>query len=250
VSASGKNKPRPESGSIIGKALYAGGQSHAGIAVSIEKTDGLRSAAVLSSARSGAFAERTAAASVMTKEDGSYGFAAVNPGLYTVYAASGNSTEKAVAVNITVEADRAVTAADMNLTPAGSITSRVALGTGGTGSKMGFLVFIAGTSYMAAIGEDGSFVMSGVSAGSGYTLVIMKGTWTDIWQTVNVQSGETAEVTPKTVNSADLSGGLIWKGELPAASVASQPNWAYYNTAAKTSYIWNGSGWDTQICHP
>ncbi|MDR2477036.1 MAG: hypothetical protein LBD18_04525, partial [Treponema sp.] len=95
------NAAGPESGGIIGKALYSGGQSHANIAVSLEKTDGLRSLAVASAARTGAPTARTLAASVLTKEDGSYQFSNISPGVYTVYAVSKDSKEKAVAVNVT-----------------------------------------------------------------------------------------------------------------------------------------------------
>jgi hypothetical protein len=36
---------------------------------------------------------------------------------------------------------------------------------------------------------------------------------------------------------------IVWKGELPSAPTSPQLNWAYYNTADKKSYIYNGSNW-------
>lgn len=37
---------------------------------------------------------------------------------------------------------------------------------------------------------------------------------------------------------------IVWKGNLAAAPASPQLNWAYRNTVAKTSYIWNGASWD------
>jgi hypothetical protein len=38
---------------------------------------------------------------------------------------------------------------------------------------------------------------------------------------------------------------IVWKGELAAAPTAPVTNWAYYNTADKKSYIYDGSAWQT-----
>ena len=37
---------------------------------------------------------------------------------------------------------------------------------------------------------------------------------------------------------------ISWKGNLAAAPMSPQLNWAYRNTVTKTSYIWNGASWD------
>ena len=37
---------------------------------------------------------------------------------------------------------------------------------------------------------------------------------------------------------------LIWKGELDSAPTEAEVNWAYYNTTAGYSYIWNGEEWE------
>jgi hypothetical protein len=40
---------------------------------------------------------------------------------------------------------------------------------------------------------------------------------------------------------------IVWKGELSSAPASPQRNWAYYNTADKKSYIYNGSVWTVLV---
>jgi len=242
-----------KTGALSGHAYFRDSDSHAGINITLEKTDGLYSQAVLSAARNlagGAGAARAVAENTTTGVDGSYSFPAIAPGIYTVYASSPNSMEKAVAVNVQVEAGRAVTAGDLNLTPAGSVSGRISLDNAATGNY-GFLVCVAGTSYLAVTADNGSFTISDIPAGSGYLIIIIKGNYTDLWADtpVTVKGGETTALSPdpRPVTSAETSGtgGLVWKGEMAAAPAYPQTNWAYYNTVEKTSYIWNGTKWDT-----
>ncbi|MCL2139951.1 MAG: leucine-rich repeat domain-containing protein, partial [Treponema sp.] len=162
--------------------------------------------------------------------------------------------EKAVAVNnVTVQAGRAVTASDLCLTRTGSITGRVSQNNSATGNY-GFLVCVAGTSYMAVTADNGSFTIDDIPAGGNYLIIIMKGNWTALWstETVTVRGGEATALgpDPNVISVTGDSGGLLWQGEYPseAALIADkgspQPNWAYFNTADKTSYIWNGTAWD------
>jgi hypothetical protein len=232
-------------GTISGRALYQGGSSHAGIAITLDQTDGLRSVAVLSAARSAVPAGRSVAAATTTGDDGSYQFANVAAGTYTVYASSKDSTEKAVAVNVTVAVGQSVTAADLNLTATGSITGKVTLD-GKTTGNLGFIVFIAGTSYMAMTADDGSFTISDIPAKGGYTVALTKGAYTGLWQTatVTVEAGKTAALAPKPLTSVDITGGgLQWQGSLAAAPANPQANWAYYNTADQKAYIRVGDTW-------
>ena len=243
-------------GIINGKAYFTNGDNHAGITITLEKTDGLRSAAVLSAAHniaSGARnidAARSVLTSTQTVSDGSYSFSNIAPGTYTIYASSPNSCEKAVAVNnVTVEAGRSVTAADLNLTAVGSIIGRILLDNNTDTGNFGFLVSVAGTSYMAMSGDNGRFTISNVPAGSGYLVVIMKGSFTAVWSsdTISVTGGQTTalEPNPRIFTTVEIGGiGIIWKGEYSTAPSNPQLNWAYYNTVNKTSYIWNGSKWD------
>ena len=240
-------------GSIAGKAFFRNSSNHSGITISLEETDGLRSVAAISAARSVASGARSISAArsvsdqTQTGQDGSYSFASVAPGTYTIYASSPDSREKAVAINnVTVEAGKSVSAADLNLTPVGSIAGRIVLN-GNTTGNFGFLVSVAGTSYMAVTADDGSFSISDIPAGNNYLVIIIKGNYTDVWTTTlqSVSGGGTTNLAQKSITSAEINNaGLQWKGELPNAPASPQLNWAYYNTTNKTSYIWSGTKWD------
>jgi hypothetical protein len=117
-------------------------------------------------------AARAVAASTTTGSDGSYGFNSVMPGTYTIYASSKDSSEGAVTTNITVTAGARVVAADLLLTPVGSLSGRIQLEDNETGN-LGFLVFVAGTSYMAITNDAGDFSIGGIPAGSDYEVVVL-----------------------------------------------------------------------------
>ena len=166
-----------ETGSISGKVLYSNlDESHnAGIIVTLDKTDGLRTVAVMQSAvsRSIDASARTILANSVTKDDGSYLFENLEPGTYTVYAASSYSKERAVCTNVVVRSTEETVADVMTLTATGSITGIITLDEGTSGNT-GFLVFIAGTSYMAITDDAGNYTISDVPAGTGYQLVAIK----------------------------------------------------------------------------
>ena len=129
-----------DTGSISGKALFNNSTSHSGITVLLEQTDGLRSSSVFLAVQNIALnaesisLSRSVTAATQTATDGSYSFTGLEPGLYTIYASSQNSKEKAVAVNISLEAGKAVTVADLNLTAVGSVIGRVQLDGKATGN--------------------------------------------------------------------------------------------------------------------
>ena len=115
--------------------------------------------------------------------------------------------------------------------------------------NMGFLVSVAGTSYMAMTGNDGEFTISNVPAGSGYLIIVMKGLFTDVWSeetvTVNGSGTVTLEPNPRRFTTAEIGGiGIIWQGERSTPPDNPRLNWAYFNTVSKTSFIWNGVNWD------
>ena len=56
-------------------------------------------------------------------------------------------------------------------------------------------------------------------------------------------TGETGAAGKDGANGTD-GVSIIWKGELAAAPLEPQLNWAYYNTEAGCAYIWNGTKWD------
>jgi hypothetical protein len=232
----------PTTGSITGVAKYSSGANHAGIVISLEKSDGLRTVSALAAAR-GANAARAVTSSAVTTADGSWAFDKVAPGTWTIYASSQNSKEKAVQTNVTVAAGRSVTAGELQLTPVGSIKGKVILD-GTTMGNGGFLVFVTGTSYMAITADDGSFVISDVPAGDNYAILVMKGSYTGAWKYAKVTGGEEFDLGTKDISTTDVgSGGLVWKGELDAAPSNPAIGWAYYNKANGKSYIWDGTEW-------
>jgi hypothetical protein len=220
--------------------LYQGGGSNAGITVVLEKTDGLRAASVIASVWNRSLAPRAVDAATTTNEGGSYTFTGVTAGTYTIYATLQNSREKAVTTNVTVEAGKVVTATDLQLTAAGSLTGTVTV----NGNNTGVLVFIAGTSYMAMTNDLGVFTISDVPAGSGYQVVVMKGSFTGILGTYTVTGGETTRIDPQDLTITETGGdGIVWQGALAAAPENPEANWAYYNTTDKKSYIYDGAVW-------
>jgi uncharacterized repeat protein (TIGR02543 family) len=234
-------------GEISGKALFSNAADHTGITINLEKTDGLISASVSRSLNAGRAVYSDGETATATAEDGSYRFTGVNPGTYTVYASFQKSKERAVATNVTVLAAQASTADDLNLTPVGSIKGKITLDGTATGNS-GFLVLVAGTSYMAMTGDDGSFEISDVPAKAGYQVYITKGTYTAIWNTVTVNAGAANDLGTKALTSADFASGgsgITWKGTLTAAPTNPEINWAYYNSTDDKSYIWDGTAWQT-----
>ena len=216
--------PGQELGSISGTARFSSGANHAGIVVTLEKTDGLRSLAAVSASRSivtGADparsldAARSVQAQTSTNSDGSYIFSHVAPGFYTVYASSQNSSERAVAVNVQVSATMLnSTAPALQLTPIGFITGRISLDNSTTGN-FGFLISIAGTSYMAITDDTGNFTINGIPAAeNAYYILIMRGNYAAFWNDtpLTVRGGEGTSLGTKNLTGAELIDSFITIG--------------------------------------
>ena len=203
-----------EFGSISGKAYLINRSDHGGINIMLEKTDGLRSASVTAQSRSLAAGSRSIGSpsfldSTQTDSSGTYTFNNVSPGLYTIYAHHPELGEKAVTINsVAVQAGGTATAPAMSLTPTGNITGRIKLDGNETGN-WGFLVSIAGTSYMAVTADDGRFTISGVPEGDGYSIIIMKGSYIDFWSAspVSVSGGAITTLSPNP-REITINGGL------------------------------------------
>ena len=94
-----QNQDNPiTTGTIVGKAKYSNTESHAGIQVTLVSSDGIVAYNSQISSRS-----RSAVAvmkNVVTSESGEYSFDNVKEGVYTIYASSDDSTEKAVLTNV------------------------------------------------------------------------------------------------------------------------------------------------------
>ena len=157
-------------GTIQGHALYSNGDDHSGIVVTLDKTDGLRTI-------TNSDGSRAIVSMATSKEDGSFAFYNLEPGTYTIYASSNESVEKAVATNVVVKGADTVTAEDLHLTATGSISGYV-LTDGNPTGNLGYLVFLAGTSFMSVTDDNGYYCITGVPAGDNYQLVVSKGNFT------------------------------------------------------------------------
>ncbi len=173
---------------ITGKALYSNSNDNSSIQMYIDKTEGVFSSAALNlfygktSNLSGFDTSRTIVSYKNCAKDGSYKFTDLQPGVYTIYAVSPDSQEKAVCKSITVTAGQTIEIPDLNLTATGSISGRITLNNS-QNNNAGFVVFAAGTSFMAVTGSDGNFTISNVPANTNYEIIVMKGTYAFLWRT-------------------------------------------------------------------
>lgn len=204
--AVGENPAGNLTGSISGKAVYSNSSDNSGIIVSIEKTNGAKTASVEKTVSDGAKAiEKAVLSYVTTDVNGEYSFAGLDEGTYTVYASSNNSSEKAVFTNVVVTAGKSVTVEELKLTATGTITGNITIDKKATGNT-GFLVFVAGTSFMALTDDAGNYTISSVPANGDYTIVVSKG---DIMFTlsgnVTVTSSGKTTMPEAYLNSAEKS---------------------------------------------
>ena len=243
-----QNQDNPiTTGKIVGKATYTNTANHAGIQVTLVSSDGIVAYDSQISSRS-----RSAVAvmkNVVTSESGEYSFDNVKEGVYTIYASSDDSSEKAVLTNVVVQSNQVVTAADLNLTATGSISGRVTLD-GKEDENLGITVVIAGTSYMAVTDSFGFFIISDIPADKGYQVVIMKGDYCTIWSKVSVEAGKENNLGEKNITSQknptvspNTDSSFIWKGSSATSPENPEKYWAYFNTTDGCSYIYDGEKW-------
>ena len=243
-------------GSISGKARFGNADESSGIIVTLEKTDGLRSVGVVRSIETGSVANlsRAALGTMLTQSDGAYSFTKLEDGLYTVYASTYDSVEKAVATNIVVNKNESVIADDLILTATGNLSGKVTLDESETKSY-GFTVYIAGTSYIAMTDIDGKFTISGIPAGSGYHLIITKQDLTYLWEEpITIIAKETIEIEPVNFTSDEISSGksdgkdgtsIRWLGSFDSSDDIENPQYldAFFNKTDGCSYIYDGTEW-------
>ncbi len=197
-----------QTGRISGRVIFSNAESNqnGGIIVTLDRTDGLRTEQVLeaSAGRSTIPASRSIVANGTTASDGSYIFEYLSPGTYTVYAASTSSNEKAVCRNIVVQAQETTFVRDMSLTATGTITGKITID-GNSSGNAGFVVFVAGTSYLSVTDDEGNYVISGVPAGRLYQLVAtMNSVIHSISSSVPVTAGSTTNLTVHNFSSDEI----------------------------------------------
>src|SRR5512142_1140796 len=167
----GSTSDQATKGSITGYARYSGQASSGGIIVSAESVSSGKTVRVRMLEGRPVSAAKAVAAQATTAASGKYTLSDLEAGSYTVYASSGDSLEKAVLTSVTVAAGKAVTAADLQLTPTGTISGTATL----AGSPaQGILVYIVGTSYAAYTNASGEYALSSVPAGLVYNICAEK----------------------------------------------------------------------------
>ena len=270
-----EEKKNPKTGSIEGKAFYSNSDDCSGIIITLESTDGIRTASVIqfvSCVKSSNYeravisADRAIEASYVTKSDGKYSFSNLTPGTYTIYASSMDSTEKAVSTNVVVQSERTVTVDDLKLTATGKISGRITIDNSEE-NNYGFIVYIAGTSFSAMTDNAGNFLISDIPADSNYSLIISRGSFLYFWRKgVTVRANQTLSLDDKNFalqevnvdasgsNGADGKDGengkdgvsIVWRGSFASAIEIENPQVmnAYYNTTDGCSYIYDGAKWN------
>lgn len=235
-------------GRIVGKATFANTESHIGIVVSLEQVDRhmVQNIARATTGNLPDLSTRVLKDQTTTDAAGAYRFESVPEGFYIVYATSKDSAEHAAYTSVQVIEGRETTAPDLSLTAVGHIAGKVVLDDNETGN-IGFIVFIAGTSYMAITDDKGDFTISSVPSDTDYEIVIMRNSDTFQWATdVTVAAGSTTDLGTLGLSSDDFPGilSITWKGELAAAPADPTRYWAYHDTEDGNSYIFNGETWD------
>ncbi len=256
-------------GSISGTVRYSNAEKdqNGGIMITLDKTDGLNTIAVTKSAVSRSIVDsaRTVVSSSYTSQDGTYSFSNLEPGTYTVYASSASSKEKAVYTNAVVKADENTVVNPLNLTATGSISGCITVD-GSDWNTIGFLVFVAGTSYMAMTDNSGCYTISDVPAGTYYQIVATKNNvihFIDL--NVYVSANATANVKTDNFTSSELETaiksedgkdgkdgedgkdgtGIEWLGSFASETEIPEPKYlnAFFNTTDGCSYIYTKEGW-------
>ena len=240
--------PKTQTGKITGRAIYSNSDDHSGIYITLDKTDGLSTQNVSRTvaAKTVSSISKSVVANSYSSNEGYYSFEGLDEGTYTIYASNSASTEKAVSTNVVVRSAQVTYADDLKLTATGSISGTVTLD-GTNNGNMGFVVFVAGTSYMAITDDSGNYTISGVPAGSDYQVVAMKN---DIIHSLNVNvtvyANKNTAITAADFTSEELSGkSIVWLGAFDSPSQISNPKYlnAYFNKTDGCSYIYANGEW-------
>jgi formylglycine-generating enzyme required for sulfatase activity len=219
--------------SLCGSALFTNGDGETNGNISI----------TLSSAKEGRTSRST-----ITNEDGSYCFKELETGSYLLYASAADSVEKSVHCSVTITSDN-TTAPLLELTGTGAAKGRILLD-GKTTGNSGFIIFIAGSTYMAATADDGSFAFENIPVSGECSFLVMRGSNTLFLKTASLMVRKETDLGDSLLSSEELQAAaksLVWKGNFASSTDTAlanpEANWAYYNTTDCCSYVFNGTSW-------
>ena len=235
-------------GTIQGTVIYdnATVSDYSGIQVSLFSSNGLMASNNCIS-RTIVTKSRSLESVGITNSKGEYIFENVPEGLYTIYASSNSSSQKAVATNVVVRASETVTPDVLGLTATGSLSGQVYIDSR-TDGVLGLDVFIPGTSFIAKVDEDGYFEISNIPISTGYELYIQKGEKVlQLYDSEEIDFAFYYSVGLGTsyLNSAELETvSFKWLGSFWETPENPELNNAYFNYNDGCSYIWNGYYWD------
>ena len=232
-------------GEIDGHARFTGQTNHGGIIISADSVDSSgKTMAIKQAIATHGVASRMLAAQVTTDASGTYALTGLSAGTYTIYASSQSSLEKAVTTGVTVVAGKTVTAADMNLTPTGSIQGQVTIN-GASAGTLGIMVYIAGTSYSAMTDTTGAFTMSSVPAATGYTLIASLQGYNSATTSVDVAAGTTPSVVAMnltTIVPSPTTGTVSGTATLNGATTGNTGIFVYLTGTSYITMTTNSSG--------
>lgn len=182
-------------GSITGIVVSETGTTIAGVTVTAEQTDGIKS---LSTQRKmeGAPPAKSIVAQTMTDLNGSFTLSGLLPGIYTLNVSVPEAQAKAV-TGVTVLEGQTVTTGTLQVRKTGDIAGKVMLSD--NTDPLGIVVFIAGTSFSAMTDVEGNFRIIDVPTGTGYVLVASRVGYDSSITTVDVAVRSTTTVSPMTL---------------------------------------------------
>ena len=235
-------------GTIQGTVIYdnATVSDYSGIQVSLFSSNGLMASNNCIS-RTIVTKSRSLESVGITNSKGEYIFENVPEGVYTIYASSNSSTQKAVATNVVVRASETVTPDVLGLTATGSLHVYVYIDYS-TDGVLGLDVFIPGTSFIAKVDRDGWFEISNIPLNTGYEIYIQKGD--KFLKLCSSEDIDNAFLTSgylghSYLDSAELgSDSFTWLGSGYEPPENPKLNDAYFDYDDGCSYIWNGHEWD------